>query len=156
MFSREPWLTMCQADQGKSAAGEYAADFLFNHQWLDLSWDFHLQMSLQWRPWEIGSVWAERVGQGSMAMSGLSFRKALFGTGWAISFLLCMIGLRKQSSQLGPSFLALKVFHSLNSRLLAKNTVSYVLLVCVSLFGLAFKLPSSSYRLYLRIAFPCL
>jgi len=31
----------------------------------------------------------------SVAMSRLSFRKALFGTGWAVSFLLCTIGLRK-------------------------------------------------------------
>jgi len=30
----------------------------------------------------------------SMAISG---RKALVGTGWAVSLLLCMIGVRKQS-----------------------------------------------------------
>jgi len=63
----------------------------------------------------------EPKGCNSVAMSGLSFRKVLFGTGWAVSFLLCTIGLRKQSFQLEPSFLALKVFHSLNSWLLAES-----------------------------------
>jgi len=60
----------------------------------------------------------------SVAVSGLSFRKALFGTGWVVSFLLCMIGLRKQSSQLEPSFLALNVIHSLNRQLLAESADS--------------------------------
>jgi len=32
-----------------------------------------------------------------MAISGLKSRKALIGTGWVISLLLCMNGLRKQS-----------------------------------------------------------
>ena len=60
----------------------------------------------------------------SVAVSGLSFRKALFGTGWAVSFLLCTIGLRKQSFYLGPSFLALKVIHSLSRQLLAESADS--------------------------------
>ena len=51
----------------------------------------------------------------SVAVSGLSFRKALFGTGWAVSFLLCTIG---------PSFLALKVIHSLSRQLLAESADS--------------------------------
>ena len=38
-------------------------------------------------------------GANSMAASGLDCRKALVGTGWAIS-LLCMNGLRKQTSGL--------------------------------------------------------
>ena len=39
----------------------------------------------------------------SMAVSELSFEKTLVGTGWAISVLLCINGLRKQSSHLvGP------------------------------------------------------
>jgi len=49
---------------------------------------------------------------------------ALFGTGWAISFLLCTIGLRKQSFQLEPSFLALKVIHSLSRQMLAESADS--------------------------------
>ena len=99
-----------------------------------------VKLSAQWchlqqHPWEIGSVWAEGVGQvrwmgepngcNSMAVSALSFRWALFGTGWAVSFLLCTIRLTKPSFQLGPSFLALKFFHSLNRRLLAESADSW-------------------------------
>jgi len=48
------------------------------------------------------------------AVFGLSFRKALVSTGWVVSLLLCMTGLKKQSSHLvQPPFLALKVFHRL-------------------------------------------
>ena len=39
-------------------------------------------------------------GENSIAVSGLGYRKALVGTGWAISLLLCTNGLRKQSSGL--------------------------------------------------------
>ena len=39
-------------------------------------------------------------GANNMAMSGLSFRKPLVGTGWFVSLLLCMIEVRKQSSHL--------------------------------------------------------
>jgi len=68
---------------------------------------------------EIGSASAERAGQGnvhlkgakSMAASGLGCRKPLVGTGWAISLLLCMNGLREQSSDLvGPPFLTIMLF----------------------------------------------
>ena len=46
--------------------------------------------------------------------AGLGIRKALVGTGWVVSLLLCMTGLKKQSSHLvQPPFLALRVFHSL-------------------------------------------
>ena len=34
------------------------------------------------------------LGPGNMAASGLSCRKPLVSTGWAISFLFCMNGLR--------------------------------------------------------------
>ena len=37
-------------------------------------------------------------GADSMAISGHSFRNTLVGSGWATAFLLCMNGLRKQSS----------------------------------------------------------
>ena len=48
----------------------------------------------------------------SMTAGVIGFKKALVGTARAISFLLCMIGLSKQSSYLvQPPFLALKVFH---------------------------------------------
>ena len=57
-------------------------------------------------------------------MSGLSYKKALVGTVWAVSLILCMTGhgLRKPFSHLvGPPFLALKVFHSLDGQMLAKG-----------------------------------
>ena len=47
-------------------------------------------------------------GTNSMAASGLRYRKALVGTGWAIFLLLCMNRLRKQPS--GPPFLTMKLF----------------------------------------------
>ena len=46
-----------------------------------------------------GGGWVHPKGVNSMAASGLGCRKALVGTGWAIS-LLCMNGLRKQTSGL--------------------------------------------------------
>ena len=47
-----------------------------------------------------GFWWLHTKGVNSMAASGLGCRKALAGTGWALSLLLCMTGLRKQSSGL--------------------------------------------------------
>ena len=45
------------------------------------------------------------LGPGNMAPSGLSYRKPLISTGWAISLLLCINGLREQSSgHVGPPF----------------------------------------------------
>jgi len=50
-------------------------------------------------------------GKNSIAVSGLGYRKALVGTGWAFSLLLCTNGLRKQSSGLAwPLFLVMKTF----------------------------------------------
>ena len=52
-------------------------------------------------------------GANSMAASELGCRKALVGTGWANSLLLCMNGLRKQiSGLLGPPFPTLSLFFS--------------------------------------------
>jgi len=53
-----------------------------------------------------------------MTASGLSCRKPLVGTEWAISLLLCKNGLRKWSSgHVGPLFLAVKLFsHSVGPR----------------------------------------
>ena len=45
-----------------------------------------------------GGRWVHPKGANSMAVSGLGFREALVGTGWAVSLLLSMIGLRKPSS----------------------------------------------------------
>jgi len=63
-------------------------------------------------------VLAERVGQGEVGrfqhwaqawlLLGFSCRKLLVSTGWAVSLLLCMNGLRKQSS--GLPFPAVKLF----------------------------------------------
>ena len=51
------------------------------------------------------------LGPGNMAACGLSCRKPLVSTGWAISLLLCTNGLRKWSSgRVGPQFLAVKLF----------------------------------------------
>ena len=64
----------------------------------------------------------ERVGQAEVGgctqrvqkarlIFGLGYRKALMGTGWAISLLLCMNQLRKQPSGLvGPPFLTMMLF----------------------------------------------
>ena len=58
-----------------------------------------------------GGGWVSTLGPGNMASSGLSCRKPLIGTGWAISLLLCTNGLRKQSSgHVGPPILAVKQF----------------------------------------------
>ena len=58
-----------------------------------------------------GGGWVSTLGPGKMTASGLSCRKYLVGTGWAISLLLCTNGLRKQSSgHVGPPFLAVKLF----------------------------------------------
>jgi len=48
---------------------------------------------------------------GNMTTSGLSCRKPLVSTGWAISLLLCTNELRKRSSgHVGPPFLAVRLF----------------------------------------------
>ena len=44
-----------------------------------------------------------------MVASGLSCRKPLGGTGWAISLTLCMNELRKHGP-VGPSFLTVRLF----------------------------------------------
>ena len=57
-----------------------------------------------------------------MAISGHSFRNTLVGSGWATSVLLCMNGLRKQSSHISRcSFLAGKPFPHLDKLLPAKS-----------------------------------
>ena len=59
----------------------------------------------------VGGRWVNLKVANSMDVSGLSFEKTLVGTGWAISVLLCINGLRKQSSHLvGPPFLTVKLF----------------------------------------------
>ena len=47
--------------------------------------------------------WVHPKGAFSMAVSGLGFRKVLAGIVWPIHLLICMIGLRKQSSQASVS-----------------------------------------------------
>jgi len=57
-----------------------------------------------------------------MAISGLSFRNTLVGSGWGTAVLLYMNGLGKQSSCLAQFlFLAGKAFSSLGEWLLAKS-----------------------------------
>ena len=59
--------------------------------------------------WRGGRV--STLGPGSMAASGLCYRKHLVSTGWAISLFLRTNGLRKRSSgHVGPPFLAVKLF----------------------------------------------
>ena len=54
-----------------------------------------------------GGWWVHPKGANSMAVSGLACRKALVGTGRAISVLFGITGLRNKPSYLvGPSFLA--------------------------------------------------
>jgi len=45
-----------------------------------------------------GGGWVHLKGADSMAISGLSFRNALVGSGWVTAVLLCVNGLIKQSS----------------------------------------------------------
>ena len=55
--------------------------------------------------------WVHLKGANSMAASGIDCRKALVGTGWAISLLLCMNWLRKQfCGHVGPPFLTMILF----------------------------------------------
>jgi len=57
-----------------------------------------------------GSGWVHPKGANSMAASGRDYRKALVGTGWAIS-LVCMNRLRKQTCGfVGPPFLTMMHF----------------------------------------------
>jgi len=48
-----------------------------------------------------GGGWVHLKGVSSMAMSGLSYKNTLVGTGWDISLVLCING---------PLFLVVKVF----------------------------------------------
>ena len=65
-----------------------------------------------------------------MAVSGLSFKNTLVGTGWTISCILCKNGLRKQSSQLvGSPFLAVKVFFPSLDKLFPAKSRDYCKLV---------------------------
>jgi len=58
-----------------------------------------------------GGGWVHPLDADSMAVSGLSFRNALVGSGWATAVLLCTNGLRKQSFRLARhQFLAGKLF----------------------------------------------
>jgi len=58
-----------------------------------------------------GGGWVHPNGAKSTAAFGLGYKKALMGTGWAISLLLCMNQLRKQPSGLvGPPFLTMTLF----------------------------------------------
>ena len=58
-----------------------------------------------------GGGWVSTLGPGNTTASGLSCRKTLVSTGWAVSLLLCTNGLRKPSSgHVGPPFLAVKLF----------------------------------------------
>ena len=66
-----------------------------------------------------GGGWAHPKGANSMAASGLSYRKALVGTGLAIFLLLCMNRLRKQPS--GPPFLTRSFSLSLQRGSLAES-----------------------------------
>ena len=88
----------------------YAIDTYVCHTTLSLS----LAMSCASRKGGTGGGGQiSTLGPGNMAASGLSCRKLLVSTGWAISIslLLCMNGLRKQSSGLvGPPFPAVKIF----------------------------------------------
>ena len=45
-----------------------------------------------------GSGWVYPKGADSMAVSGISFRKALVGSGWVTAVLLCTNRLKKKSS----------------------------------------------------------
>ena len=59
----------------------------------------------------LGLWWVHPKGANSMTASGLGYRKALVGTGWVISLLLCMNQLRKRHSGLmRPPFLTMTLF----------------------------------------------
>ena len=69
-----------------------------------------------------GGEWVHPKGANRVAASGLGCRKALVGTGWAISLLLCMNRLRKQPSGLvGSPFLTMMLFFSLHGWSLAES-----------------------------------
>ena len=56
----------------------------------------------------VGGGCVHPKGANSMAGSGLGYRKALIGTGWAISLHLCINGIKKQTySLVGPPFLTI-------------------------------------------------
>jgi len=57
-----------------------------------------------------GNGWVHQKGT-AWLFSGVGYRKALAGTEWAISLLLCMNQLRKQPFGLvGPPFLTMMLF----------------------------------------------
>jgi len=77
--------------------------------YVDASYNFQLVMSLRAMSLGLrfcasrkggtgGGGRVSTLGPGNMAASGLSCRKPLVSTGWAISLLLCTNGLRKRSS----------------------------------------------------------
>jgi len=53
---------------------------------------------IQQKGWDGGGGWVHLKGADSMAVSGLRLRNTLVGSERATAVLLCMIGLRKQSS----------------------------------------------------------
>ena len=58
-----------------------------------------------------GGGWVHPKGANSIAITGLGCRKALVGTRWAISLLLCKNRLRRHPSGLvGPPFLTMTLF----------------------------------------------
>ena len=64
-----------------------------------------------------GGVWVHPRGTNSAAMSGLSFRNTLVGTGWTISLILCTN--RLENSPLtfdGPHFLQRRFFAWLQAK----------------------------------------
>ena len=90
-----------------------------------MSYNFQLVIAMSWGLWFCvdrkggtgGGGWVHSKGAKSTAAPGLSQRKHLVGTGWAISLLLCTNGLRKQSYvHVQPPFLAVKLFsHSIGA-----------------------------------------
>jgi len=77
-----------------------------SQMWPDISMKFHLVMSLPAMTFGDrfcfskkdrigGGGWVHLKGADSMAVSGLNFRNALVGSGWATAVLLCTNRLRK-------------------------------------------------------------
>ena len=60
-----------------------------------------------------GGEWVHPKGANSMAVSGFIFRSDLVGTGWTISILFGINGVRNKRSHLvGPPFLEFKALFS--------------------------------------------
>jgi len=68
-----------------------------------------------------GSGWVYPKGANSMDLSGLGFRKALVGTGWAVSPFLCTVGSENSPPQCRASISSSEVLDSLDRWLLAKS-----------------------------------